>query len=161
MNGLVCRWVGGRVEPNGGDAGHAAPDEIVGLVLELVEPADRHRRIAGHRGFHTEPVPEPAHPDGLDIVDTRHGPDGLFRAVDQGRVDAIQQAPVDAASRARQQQEYCGADQQPDDRIGQRESGPYPITPNTTASEVNPSVLACTPSATSAAERIRRPTRIR
>ena len=96
MNGLVCRWVGGRVEPNGGDAGHAAPDEIVGLVLELVEPADRHRRIAGHRGFHTEPVPEPAHPDGLDIVDTRHGPDGLFRAVEQGRVDAIQQAPADA-----------------------------------------------------------------
>ena len=36
-----------------------------------------------------------------------------------------------------------------------------PITPATTASEVNPSVRACTPSATRAAEPIRRPTRIR
>ena len=36
-----------------------------------------------------------------------------------------------------------------------------PSTPSTTASEVNPSVRAWTPSATSAAEPIRRPTRIR
>ena len=36
-----------------------------------------------------------------------------------------------------------------------------PIAPSTTASEVNPSVRACRPSATSAAEPIRRPTRIR
>ena len=89
MHGLVRRCVGGRVEPDCGDAGHAAPDEIVRLVLELVEPADRHRRIAGYGGFHAEPVPDPAHPDGLDLVDTGYGSDGMFGAVDQGRVDAV------------------------------------------------------------------------
>jgi hypothetical protein len=47
-------------------------------------------------------------------------------------------------------------------RIGQQEAGAHgPITPSTTASEVKPSVRECTPSATSAAEPIRRPTRIR
>ena len=90
--------MGGRVEPDGGDAGHPASDEIVGLALELVEPADRHRRITGHRGFDTEPVAEPSHPDGLDVGDTGHGPDGLFGAVDQCRVDAIQQAAADNAT---------------------------------------------------------------
>ena len=45
MGGRVRWCVGGRVEPDGGDAGHAAPDEVVGLVLELVEPAHRHCRI--------------------------------------------------------------------------------------------------------------------
>ena len=81
MHGLVRRCVGGRVEPDCGDAGHAAPDEMVGLVLELVELADRHCRIAGHGGFDAEPVPEPAHPDGLDVADTGHGPDGLFKSL--------------------------------------------------------------------------------
>jgi hypothetical protein len=127
MHGLVRWWVvGGRVEPDCGAAGHAAPDEIVGLVLELVEPANRHRRVADHGGFHAEPVPEPAHPDGLDLLDTGDGSDAMFGAVDQGWVDAIQQAPADVAGRAPQQDEYHGADQHADDRIGQRETGPRP-----------------------------------
>src|SRR5215218_1154668 len=40
---------------------------------------------------------------------------------------------------------------------GQREPEPNPETPNTTANEVNPSVRAWTPSATSAADPIRHP----
>jgi hypothetical protein len=33
MSCRVRRHVGGRVQPDGGDAGHNTPDEIVGLVL--------------------------------------------------------------------------------------------------------------------------------
>lgn len=42
-----------------------------------------------------------------------------------------------------------------------RKPSQIPITPATTAREVKPSVRAWTPSATSAAEPMRRPTRIR
>ena len=44
----------------------------------------------------------------------------------------------------------------PTSGVGQREARATPMAPTTTASEVKPSVRACSPSATSAAEPIRR-----
>lgn len=42
-------------------------------------------------------------------------------------------------------------DDQSNDRIGERDPSATPLAPTRTASEVNPSVRACSPSATSAA----------
>ena len=62
---------------------------------------------------------------------------------------------------APEQDDDRGGDQQAHDRVGQGKPSQTPIAPRTTASEVKPSVRACTPSATSAAEPICRPMRMR
>ena len=86
----------------------------------------------------------------------------MFGLVDQGGVDAVQQPPADVAGRCPTAgRQIAMVISRPTTGSASGKPSPTPITPSTTASEVNPSVRACSPSATSAAEPIRRPTRIR
>ena len=107
-------------------------------------------------------MPGPAHPQIVDGIDAGHRRDGALSLLDQPGVDAVEEPAADVAAGADQQHHDRGTDQQPDDRIGKRESRARSRALRaTTANEVNPSVRAWTPSATKAAEPIRRPTRIR
>ena len=79
--------------------------------------------------------------------------------VDQRRVDGVHQPPVDLAGGVLEHEQDRDGDEQADHRVGPVASrAPTPPAPSSTASEVKPSVRACRPSATSAAEPIRRPT---
>ena len=90
-------------------------------MLQLVEAADRHGRVAGHRGVHIEPVPGPAQPHIFDAGDARHRTHRFLGLRHQTRVNAVQQSAPDITGGAPQQNKDGDAD---DDRIGRREAEP-------------------------------------
>src|SRR5215213_6235114 len=75
-------------------------DYLVRLVFQLVESADRHRRVAGHCRVHIEPMPGPTQPDLLHIGYARHPAQCLFCLFDKTGINAIQQATPDVADSA-------------------------------------------------------------
>jgi hypothetical protein len=59
-------------------------------VLEFVESANRHRRVAGSRGVNIEPVPGPSQPHLLNVGDASNRTHRFFRLCDQAGVNTIQ-----------------------------------------------------------------------
>src|SRR6266542_486145 len=96
----------------------------------------------------------------VDALHARYGPRHRARPLDQLRIHRVHEPVVDAARRVLQHEHDRNRDQEADDRIGSLEPERN-AAPSNTPSEVSPSVRACKPSATSAAEPIRRPVRIR
>ena len=114
-------------------------------------------------GVGVQAVADPAHLHAAHLDDAGFGGQRQFGGRRRG-------AGSTPSSNRREHVAYRGAqhgqdrhgDEQPDDRVGQREArARHRRRPEATASEVKPSVRACSPSATRAAEPIRRPTRMR
>ena len=89
-----------------------------------------------------------------DGGDSWFGAEGFFGSVQKIRIHAVQQSAHYVTGSGSQDGENCDGDDQADDRIGEREPSATPPAPSSTASEVKPSVRACRPSATRAAEPI-------
>ena len=113
-------------------------------------------------GLGAQPVADPAQPDLPDAAHARRRRAGRLGRVDQRRVDGVHQPPVHLAGGILEHDQDRDGDEQADDRVG-----PAPAerdaagAERATAREVKPSVRACRPSATSAAEPILRPVRMR
>ncbi|CAM5338199.1 hypothetical protein SALBM311S_08110 [Streptomyces alboniger] len=122
-----------------------------------------YRRLAVHDDRHlgAQPVPDPPQPQLAHAAHPFDLPYCPLGPVDQGRIDGVQHAPEHLARSVPQDQGDRGGDRQPHDRVGQLPAQRGAPAPNSTARDVNPSVRACSPSATRAAEPMERPTRIR
>ena len=155
--------VAGGAGVDGGDGEPAYLGEEVpfGVVGEVVGGGEAEVGVDDDVGFGAQGVTDPADAQFPDVPDAGGGAQGAFGLVDQGRVDGVHQPGEDLAGRAAEHTEDCDGDDQPDDRVGEGEPEGDPAAPRSTARLVNPSVRACSPSATNAAEPIRRPTVMR
>jgi len=133
----------------GGDGDLVTVDDGEGGVDEQELPLGAHA------------VPDPAQAQRFDAPDSRHGVQAGLRGIEEGGVDGVHEAPPDIGDGPAQHEQDGDGDQDADDRVGEGKPAKTPRAPITTASEVKPSVRACKPSATSAAEPIVRPTRMR
>jgi len=104
---------------------------------------------------------DPPQPHLANVEDARGGPNDRLHPVDECRVDGVHEPGEDLPGGLAEHGEGGDGCDQADDRVGQAEPEGDPPAPMSTTRLVRPSVRACRPSAISAAEPIRRPTRIR
>ncbi len=104
---------------------------------------------------------DPAPADLPGVQNSRGEMQGLLGLAGEGGVDGVHEAPVDLAGGLAQDGQDGHGDEQSGGWVAQLQPGATPPAPARTAMEVSPSVRACSPSATSAAEPIFRPVRIR
>src|SRR5829696_1424551 len=142
---------GGGIEP-----ADARKQLVLRLVGEFVGFADGQARVGCDVGFGPEPVPNPADAQLAYFLDAVDDEQGFGGAVDERRVHSIHQAGADLADRGAQHGEDRDRDDQTDDGVGPAPAEATPPTPSRTARLVKPSVRACRPSATRAAEPMRR-----
>ena len=134
---------------------------MFGVVREAVGRGQRQLRCDVEFDVGFQPVPDPAHPHPAHRPHTRLPAEHVVGGVDEGGVDAVQEPAEHIAGRDDQHHRMAAAISRP--MIGSAAGKPSatPTAPATTANDVNPSVRACRPSATSAADPIRLPTRMR
>ena len=129
-------------------------DDDVGDLLNVVEDrvpdrlgdgmALERRQIAinGDVSRGLDPMADPTKSGAADLDDTRLGR-RPFNRVGQGRVDGVHEPAKDLDRRAFEDPQDRHRDQESDDRVGLGgEPRKIPSAPNTTASEVRPSVRA-------------------
>ena len=106
-------------------------------------------------------VVDPAQADLPGVQNSRGEMQGLLGLAGEGGVDGVHEAPVDLAGGLAQDGQDGHGDEQSGGWVGQLQPSATPPAPASKAREVSPSVRACSPSASSAAEPILRPARIR
>src|SRR5664279_659799 len=130
------------------------------LVGDVVGRDQGQRLVDDDVALGAQRMADPAHAHLADIANSRSCPDDLLDPVHQGRVHGLQQPSEDLPSRLAEHGQNRNGDHQADD--GVREAEPEgDATGAEEYGETGPSVRACKPSATSAAEPIRRPTWMR
>ena len=152
-------WVG--VHQRGGQPRQRVQQVVLGVDRDLMGLDRAGTGIDDHLAFGAQMVPDPAQPDLADIEHSRRRTQRLLHLIDQGRINGVHQPPVDLAGRLPEHGQDRHRDQQADDRVG-----PVPPECHTGHSEQDrqrrePIGAGMQPSATSAAEPILRPTRIR
>lgn len=111
--------------------------------------------------FSGDPVPDPAKPDVFGLDYPGRGPERRRRLRGQPGVDRVHEAAVDVSRGAAQHSEDRHRDEESDERVGEREPCHDTDRAAHHGEGVNPSVRAWTPSATSAADPMCLPTRMR
>ena len=147
------RVVIGAVQRVGVHAGRRQPGDgvdqrVFGADRDVVRLDHGTGRVHRDLAFGADGAADPAQPDPADGQHARGGAQGGLGLLGQRGIHAVHQPPAAVISR-------------PTTGSAQRQPIATPPAPASTASEVNPSVRACRPSATSAAEPIRRPVLIR
>ena len=143
-----------------GQPGYGVHEPVLGVDGDRVRLDHGRCGVDDDLALGAQPVPDPAQPDRADVEHAvacraasarprRPGP-GRRRPSAGGRPRGRRRASTTRMATVMSR---------PTTGSAQRQPSATPPAPSSTASEVKPSVRACSPSATSAAEPIRRPTR--
>ena len=137
-------------------------DEVVFRGMgEIVGACERGVAVDVEVSIGMDLVTDPTHPDPADRHNSGNRLQAGFGRLNKVGIDGVHQPPQDLADRGPQHEDDGHSDQQADDGSASCNPAATPGAPNSTANEVRPSIRACWPSATSAADPIRLPTRIR
>ena len=112
-------------------------------------------------GVGVQPVPDPAHLDAAHAFHAGLGGQRRFGGVDESGSTPSMSRRNTSRTAVRRTARIATVMSSPTMGSASGKPSATPPAPKSTASEVNPSVRACSPSATSAAEPMRRPTRMR
>jgi alpha-ribazole phosphatase/probable phosphoglycerate mutase len=112
-----------------GQPGHVVQQPVLCLVCDPVRLGQAEPGVHREAGLGPDAVPDPAQPQVLDVMHTRYRAQARLRRVDQVRVDGVHDPPVDVAGGAAQHDQDRHRDEQPDDRVGQRETGQHADRP--------------------------------
>ena len=145
----------GRRDQCGGEFWDSVGEFVFGVVSDAVSVAEAQPRVDVQFDVRMQAMPDPSHPHTANRAHPGLRRQRLFSGVDQVGVDSVKEATEYVADCGAQDCQDRHGDDQADDRIGQREAERDTARENSTASEVNPSVRACNPSATSAADPMR------
>jgi hypothetical protein len=134
---------------------------VFGVVCDSVGIGEAGGGVDVEFGVGVKSVSDPAHLDATHVCDPGFSGQGYFGGVDEFGVYGVHESAEDVADRGAQHGEDGDGDEQADDGVGERESECDTGSAEKHCQRVNPSVRAWSPSATRAAEPIRRPTPMR
>ena len=156
------RLIGSGVNGDAGEAVSGVEKIVLRVMCDGVRLAQRGVRVDGDLDLGVQLMSDPADLDRLHPTYAFRMSEVVLDQVDQGGVDGVHEPAVDLARGGAQHAEDGDGDEQPDDGVGPAASRAR-RRPRRAArrGEVKPSVRACSPSATRAAEPIARPTRMR
>ena len=167
MRGQHCMVIGAGgglrigVHKRRGQPRNGVQQIVLGVDSHLVRLDGACRGIDNHLALSAKLMADPSQPYLADVQDSARSPERLLGLVDKLGVHSVHQATVDLPCSLPQHSEDGHVMSSPTAGSAQSHPAATPATPRRTASDVNPSVRACSPSATSAAEPILRPTRMR
>ena len=109
------------VDDGGGQPRDPVQEPMLGLLGHVVAFHHRQRRIDHDLALGPQGVTDPAQPDLAEAEHALGGQQLGLDPVDQLGVDGVHQPPVDLAGGIAQHDQDRGRDEQPDQRVGERE----------------------------------------
>src|SRR5215472_16104489 len=152
---------GTEVDGCGGQSRYVCQQVIFGVVGEVMGGGDGELWIHLHVGLSAQRVADPSDAQFSNVFDAVHRADRVAGLVNELGFDGIHQAAPTRRMAERRTPRIATVISRPTTGSAHAHPSATPPAPTSTAREVNPSVRACSPSATSAAEPMRRPTRMR